>query len=319
MTRRKHGCLWTFIIIFLVLVLIVTFVGIFLFNSTPNEIGLGKINLSKKYTIDSVGFGDFTIKQLWNFKDSLLANSKAPTFDYAPDSQDKLSADAIAEHWLLEKSANDKILYKNLLTRLTPVATTSLEAQTLTQKQLCYIFDTVLKQFYASNEGELLSEIVSAIDVLKTLNASVTEMYFHREADGDYLRITVHVEYGTYLEGVNIPFFKLADNGYVSLDSKIEVVDTILLKGVLSEKKFETVSINNSDKTISHAALDALFKLIAEDDEEPLTTESISGYVYTVLSYLTGKIGKIGTSLSSGIDGIDFEKGTISFQPVSIL
>lgn len=308
---RKGGCLVTFVVIILLIVAIVVGGVIYVFNKTPDEIGLGGVSLGND-TVDGVGLGDVKISELWNLAKSLAKNAYTLDDNNLPTDEDKVAADKTAEAWNLDKKGDD-VYYGKLFVQLDPICDNALlplakSNYTLPETQLAYMFNTALNQFYADSKvitdlaqlvgNDSLSQVVAPLKILQTLDASVCRMHFVADGDDVVLKLAVSVDISDYTGDVSIPFVTLADIVYADIDIRVTLSDEGKLQGT-----FSSVSVNGNNRDVSLKVLDAVFKLIATEDNEPLTTAQISGYATEVVSYLFSRIGRI--------QNIDTANGTV--------
>ena len=312
----KGGCLLTAVIILLVIVALVVGAFFWAFNSTPNALGLGTVKLNDTYTVDSVGLSNYTINRLWKVASSLAKDAYTLGANGIPTAAEKASADEKTKLWIVEKTADGTPKYEEMLLRK---AHSYVDLHLLEKEhaffstELAYMINSALNQFYADSKfvtdvvdsigSADLAALIAPIEILQTLNASIQKLNFYQADGKTHITITVSVEISKYTNGITIPFVTLADIVYAELD--VELDDFSQTNGKLSGK-FHSVSVNERDKEVSLAALDALFKLIAEEGDEPLTTEQISNYATSIVSYLCERIG--------GVSTIDFDSGKVVFK-----
>lgn len=129
-------------------------------------------------------------------------------------------------------------------------------------------------------------------------------MHFVADGDDVVLKLAVSVDISDYTGEVSIPFVTLADIVYADIDIKVNLSDEGRLQGT-----FSSVSVNGNNRDVSLKVLDAVFKLIATENDEPLTTAQISGYATEVVSYLFSRIGRI--------QNIDTASGTVKLVSTS--
>lgn len=314
---RKGGCLVTFVVIVLIIVAIVVGGVTYVLNKTPDEIGLGGVSLGND-TVDGVGLGNVKISELLNLAKSLTKNAYTLDGNNLPTNEDKAASDKTAEVWNLGKKGDD-VYYGKLFVQLEPVCDNALltlakSNYTLPETQLAYMFNVALNQFYADSKvitdlaqtagNESLSQIVASLKILQTLDASVCRMHFVADGDDVVLKLAVSVDISDYTGKVSIPFVTLADIVYADIDIKVNLSDEGRLQGT-----FSSVSVNGNNRDVSLKVLDAVFKLIATENDEPLTTAQISGYATEVVSYLFSRIGRI--------QNIDTASGTVKLVSAS--
>ena len=312
----KGGCLLAAVIILLVIVALVVGAFFWAFNSTPNALGLGTVKLNDTYTIDSVGLGNYTINRLWKVASSLAKDAYTLGANGIPTAAEKASADEKTKLWIVDKTADGTPKYEEMLLRTAHsyVDLHPLEKEhSFFSTELAYMINSALNQFYADSKfvtdvvdsvgSADLAALIAPIEILQTLNASIQKLNFYQADGKTHMTITVSVEISDYTNGITIPFVTLADIVYAELDVALD--DFSQTNGKLSGK-FHSVSVNERDKDVSLAALDALFKLIAEEGDQPLTTEQISDYAMSIVSYLCERIG--------GVSTIDFDSGKVVFK-----
>lgn len=312
----KGGCLLAAVIILLVIVALVVGAFFWAFNSTPNALGLGTVKLNETYTVDSVGLGNYTINRLWKVASSLAKDAYTLGANGIPTAAEKASADEKTKLWIVDKTADGTPKYEEMLLRkahsyvdLHPFE----KEHAFFSTELAYMINSALNQFYADSKSITdvvdsigsadLAALIAPIEILQTLKASIQKLNFYQVDGKTHITITVSVEISEYTNGITIPFVTLADIVYAELD--VELDDFLQTNGKLSGK-FYSVSVNERDKDVSLAALDALFKLIAAEGDEPLTTEQISDYATSIVFYLCERIG--------GVSTIDFDSGKVVFK-----
>ena len=312
----KGGCLLTAVIILLVIVALVVGAFFWAINRSANQLGLGNVQLNDNYTVDSVGLGDFALNRLWNVASSLAKDAYTLGVNGIPTAAEKASADEKTKLWIVDKTADGTPKYEEMLLR---TAHSYVDLHPLEKEhaffstELAYMINSALNQFYADSKfvtdvvdsigSADLAALIAPIEILQTLNASVQKLGFYQTDGKTHMTITVSVEISDYTNGITIPFVTLADIVYAELDVALD--DFSQTNGKLSGK-FHSVSVNERDKDVSLAALDALFKLIAEEGDQPLTTEQIAGYATSVVSYLTERIGNV--------SAINFDSGKVVFK-----
>lgn len=312
----KGGCLLTAVIILLVIVALVVGAFFWAINRSANQLGLGNVQLNDNYTVDSVGLGDFALNRLWNVASSLAKDAYTLGVNGIPTAAEKASADEKTKLWIVDKTADGTPKYEEMLLR---TAHSYVDLHPLEKEhaffstELAYMINSALNQFYADSKfvtdvvdsigSADLAALIAPIEILQTLNASVQKLGFYQTDGKTHMTITVSVEISDYTNGITIPFVTLADIVYAELDVALD--DFSQTNGKLSGK-FHSVSVNERDKEVSLAALDALFKLIAEKGDQPLTTAQIAGYATSVVSYLTERIGNV--------SAINFDSGKVVFK-----
>lgn len=312
----KGGCLLTAVIILLVIVALVVGAFFWAINRSANQLGLGNVQLNDNYTVDSVGLGDFALNRLWNVASSLAKDAYTLGVNGIPTAAEKASADEKTKLWIVDKTADGTPKYEEMLLR---TAHSYVDLHPLEKEhaffstELAYMINSALNQFYADSKfvtdvvdsigSADLAALIAPIEILQTLNASVQKLGFYQTDGKTHMTITVSVEISDYTNGITIPFVTLADIVYAELDVALD--DFSQTNGKLSGK-FHSVSVNERDKEVSLAALDALFKLIAEEGDQPLTTAQIAGYSTSVVSYLTERIGNV--------SAINFDSGKVVFK-----
>lgn len=312
----KGGCLLTAVIILLVIVALVVGAFFWAINRSANQLGLGNVQLNDNYTVDSVGLGNYTINRLWKVASSLAKDAYTLGVNGIPTAAEKASADEKTKLWIVDKTADGTPKYEEMLLR---TAHSYVDLHPLEKEhaffttELAYMINSALNQFYADSKfvtdvvdsigSADLAALIAPIEILQTLNASVQKLGFYQTDGKTHMTITVSVEISDYTNGITIPFVTLADIVYAELDIALD--DLTATNGKLSGK-FHSVSVNERDKDVSLAALDALFKLIAEEGDQPLTTEQISDYAMSIVSYLCERIG--------GVSTIDFDSGKVVFK-----
>lgn len=312
----KGGCLLAAVIILLVIVALVVGAFFWAINRSANQLGLGNVQLNDNYTVDSVGLGDFALNRLWKVASSLAKNAYTLGANGIPTAAEKASADGKTKLWIVDKTADGTPKYEEMLLR---TAHSYVDLHPLEKEhaffttELAYMINSALNQFYADSKfvtdvvdsisSADLAALIAPIEILQTLNASVQKLGFYQTDGKTHMTITVSVEISDYTNGITIPFVTLADIVYAELDVALD--DFSQTNGKLSGK-FHSVSVNERDKDVSLAALDALFKLIAAEGDQPLTTEQISDYAMSIVSYLTERIG--------GVSTIDFDSGKVVFK-----
>lgn len=311
---RKGGCLGTFLIIILLVIVLAVGAVIFCFNSTPEAIGLGGISLGGNNTVSSIGLGQIKISELWTLFKSLGKGVYTYSDDQAPTQADATSADTMAEQWNLGKKGDD-VYYAKLFVQYPAVcdaAAINPLAQnnyTLTAQQTAYVFNSALSQFYTDSKVivdiaeasgiQSLKDLVATLEILQNLDVSICAMRFVGDGNGITMKLAVSVDVSDYVKELNIPFVQLANVVYADFDVKATVDSDGKLQGT-----FSSVSVNGNNRDTSLAVLDAVFKVLATDGE-PLTTSQICGYATTAISYLCQRIGCI--------QNIDLANGTIKF------
>lgn len=312
----KGGCLLAAVIILLVIVALVVGAFFWAINRSANQLGLGNVQLNDNYTVDSVGLGDFALNRLWKVASSLAKDAYTLGVNGIPTAAEKASADEKTKLWIVDKTADGTPKYEEMLLR---TAHSYVDLHPLEKEhaffttELAYMINSALNQFYADSKfvtdvvdsigSADLAALIAPIEILQTLNASVQKLGFYQTDGKTHMTITVSVEISDYTNGITIPFVTLADIVYAELDVALD--DFSQTNGKLSGK-FHSVSVNERDKDVSLAALDALFKLIAEEGDQPLTTEQISDYAMSIVSYLCERIG--------GVSTIDFDSGKVVFK-----
>lgn len=312
----KGGCLLAAVIILLVIVALVVGAFFWAINRSANQLGLGNVQLNDNYTIDSVGLGDFALNRLWKVASSLAKNAYTLGANGIPTAAEKASADEKTKLWIVDKTADGTPKYEEMLLR---TAHSYVDLHPLEKEhaffstELAYMINSALNQFYADSKfvtdvvdsigSADLAALIAPIEILQTLNASVQKLGFYQTDGKTHMTITVSVEISDYTNGITIPFVTLADIVYAELDVALD--DFSQTNGKLSGN-FHSVSVNERDKDVSLAALDALFKLIAKEGDQPLTTEQISDYATSIVSYLCERIG--------GVSTIDFDSGKVVFK-----
>ena len=312
----KGGCLLTAVIILLVIVALVVGAFFWAINRSANQLGLGNVQLNDNYTVDSVGLGDFALNRLWNVASSLAKDAYTLGVNGIPTAAEKASAGEKTKLWIVDKTADGTPKYEEMLLR---TAHSYVDLHPLEKEhaffstELAYMINSALNQFYADSKfvtdvvdsigSADLAALIAPIEILQTLNASVQKLGFYQTDGKTHMTITVSVEISDYTNGITIPFVTLADIVYAELDVALD--DFSQTNGKLSGK-FHSVSVNERDKEVSLAALDALFKLIAEEGDQPLTTAQIAGYSTSVVSYLTERIGNV--------SAINFDSGKVVFK-----
>ena len=312
----KGGCLLTAVIILLVIVALVVGAFFWAINRSANQLGLGNVQLNDNYTVDSVGLGDFALNRLWKVASSLAKNAYTLGANGIPTAAEKASADEKTKLWIVDKTADGTPKYEEMLLR---TAHSYVDLHPLEKEhaffstELAYMINSALNQFYVDSKfvtdvvdsigSADLAALIAPIEILQTLNASVQKLGFYQTDGKTHMTITISVEISDYTNGITIPFVTLADTVYAELDIALD--DLTATNGKLSGK-FHSVSVNERDKDVSLAALDALFKLIAEEGDQPLTTEQISDYAMSIVSYLCERIG--------GVSTIDFDSGKVIFE-----
>ena len=312
----KGGCLLAAVIILLVIVALVVGAFFWAINRTANQLGLGNVQLNDNYTVDSVGLGDFALNRLWNVASSLAKGAYTLGSDGIPTAAEKASADEKTKLWIVDKTADGTPKYEEMLLRTAHsyVNLHPLEKEhAFFTTELAYMIDSALNQFYADSKfvtdvvdsigSADLAALIAPIEILQTLNASVQKLGFYQTDGKTHITITVSVDIADYTKGITIPFITLADTVYAELDIALD--DLTATNGKLSGELY-AVSVNERDKEVSLAALDALFKLIAEEGDQPLTTAQIAGYATSVVSYLTERIGNV--------SAINFDSGKVIFE-----
>lgn len=292
----KGGCLLAAVIILLVIVALVVGAFFWAINRSANQLGLGNVQLNDNYTVDSVGLGDFALNRLWKVASSLAKDAYTLGANGIPTAAEKASADEKTKLWIVDKTADGTPKYEEMLLR---TAHSYVDLHPLEKEhaffstELAYMINSALNQFYADSKfvtdvvdsigSADLAALIAPIEILQTLNASVQKLGFYQTDGKTHMTITVSVEISDYTNGITIPFVTLADIVYAELDVALD--DFSQTNGKLSGK-FHSVSVNERDKDVSLAALDALFKLIAKEGDQPLTTEQISDYATSIVSYL---------------------------------
>ena len=312
----KGGCLLAAVIILLVIVALVVGAFFWAINRSANQLGLGNVQLNDNYTVDSVGLGDFALNRLWKVASSLAKDAYTLGANGIPTAAEKASADEKTKLWIVDKTADGTPKYEEMLLRTAHsyVDLHPLEKEhSFFSTELAYMINSALNQFYADSKfvtdvvdsigSADLAALIAPIEILQTLNASVQKLGFYQTDGKTHMTITVSVEISKYTNGITIPFVTLADIVYAELD--VELDDFSQTNGKLSGK-FHSVSVNERDKEVSLAALDALFKLIAAEGDEPLTTEQISDYATSIVSYLCERIGNV--------SAINFDSGKVIFE-----
>lgn len=121
-----------------------------------------------------------------------------------------------------------------------------------------------------------------------------------------------------------IPVVQIADVIYCTIVNKVTVEDKTVLgitvnEGVLTQKEFVSVTVNDRHSEITEKVLDALFIVLTEEGKEPATVRVINDYVFMLVSLFCKNIGAIGTVVqgepSYGIEGINFQTDEITFLP----
>lgn len=312
----KGGCLLAAVIILLVIVALVVGAFFWAINRSANQLGLGNVQLNDNYTVDSVGLGDFALNRLWKVVSSLAKDAYTLGANGIPTAAEKASADEKTKLWIVDKTADGTPKYEEMLLR---TAHSYVDLHPLEKEhaffstELAYMINSALNQFYADSKfvtdvvdsigSADLAALIAPIEILQTLNASVQKLGFYQTDGKTHMTITVSVEISDYTNGITIPFVTLADIVYAELDVALD--DFSQTNGKLSGK-FHSVSVNERDKDVSLAALDALFKLIAKEGDQPLTTEQISDYATSIVSYLCERIGNV--------SAINFDSGKVVFK-----
>ncbi len=310
--------------VLIALVLIVVIVGVALivvFNLTLAQLGMSNTKVTEEYSVSDLQLDQIKLGQAYTFlralateQDATKIATKGYTEADGASADEKFSKTGIG---LLNDTPN----YENLLYS----SAGSLQAITLKQTELAYTLDSALHQFYTSTKGTVAAEYSTTVQILKTLDASVVELSFYKQNDSIYLKTVIRLnisEYTTELNG-QLPF-KLQDLVYCTLINKVEVKNNTLLgiipiRGRLSQTQFVSVSVNNQNTEISELALNALFKVLSEDDTV-LTCSIINTGVCALISDVCSNIGGIGVKNSTtdyqyGEGGIDFENEQITFLP----
>lgn len=322
---KKHGILLKIFIFLLVLVLIVVGGVIVVVNLTPRQLGIAQVQVTPQSNVEQLGIADVRMSQILSLLSTVISEpNKQKIAPNAYTLQDAESADALAPLMGLSPSQQQPD-YKKLMYGLSPGLGVK-QPLTIAEKQLAYMVSAALQQFYVSVEGGIAAEIVDAVEVMKLLDATAEEITLYRQ-DGDcYMKTVVKLNVKDCVAEINkqIPVVQIADVIYCTIVNKVTVEDKTVLgitvnEGVLTQKEFVSVTVNDRHSEITEKVLDALFIVLTEEGKEPATVRVINDYVFMLVSLFCKNIGAIGTVVqgepSYGIEGINFQTDEITFLP----
>lgn len=322
MALKKH-ILIRFVAVLLALVVVVVVTVVVVGNLTLAQLGLSDKELAPNKTVENLGISDVKVGQVISLLKSLSAEqdiSKIAPNAYT--SAHKASADTKFKSTSIGLLADTPNYQKLLFSSAAMV-----RPLTLQFPEVAYALSAALQQFYTSAEGEIASDYIQAVEVLKRLNAHFAELSLFSKDGKLYMKAVIDLDVSEYIADINsqISVYQISNKVYCTLVNEVEVKNSSILglvqiKGVLAQKHFVSVAVNDLETQLSEKALNALFKLSAEDDETLLTVTTVDIGVCALISDFLSHIGGIGvmngaTEVQYGAEGIDFTKGEITFLP----
>lgn len=130
--------------------------------------------------------------------------------------------------------------------------------------------------------------------------------------------MVIKMDLSAYVAEINqsLPLVQLQGEAYCTLYNNVAVGDEAIIpgiaerKGVLQSLSFEGMEVNGNDNADARKVLDALFMLLAEEDDEPATVAEINDGICTLVSRFLKNVGSI-TSINTA-------DGTVTFAPNSL-
>lgn len=308
--KKAAGILLKLLAVIVALLLLAALLcGIFL-ACTPAQLGMDKIAVTPRYTVGGLGLSDVRWGSLLNLASSMvtppLQKNIAPL---AYSDEDARNTDAMSAQLGIEGSVPQ---YKKLLYGIYVGGVT--QNVTLKQSQAAYALSAALMQFYSSWEAGLAAAIVDIVEILRTLNATVVQLSF-AEGEQYVMKMVIKMDISAYVAEINqsLPLVQLQGEAYCTLYNRVAVGDEAIIpgvaerKGVLQSLSFEGMEVNGNDNADARKVLDALFMLLAEEDDEPATVAGINDGICTLVSHFLKNVGSI-TSINTA-------DGTVTFAP----
>jgi len=273
------------VILITVAAIVVLAVGavVVVINLTPNQLGIGELQIAEGYTLKSLGLDDTKIITIIKtIKNVLTPDEKAILTNQPNDEEEKSNVETSFANATVPTKEDGTTDYTSLLT--TELVYDDEYLIEYKDTTLCYIFDQVVKQSADSSDDE-------SIKFIKSLNGSI-ESFTISYTDGKYTaRTVVGLDTASFQKEIEN---NLGDaKSFVSVPERVYLVSYLNLtandSGLLVTTH-QSIVINDDDSQVSQAIFKVLIGAVSENNDEGELNELIGDALENVVKNL-GYVG----------------------------
>ncbi|MCM1043071.1 MAG: hypothetical protein NC350_02545 [Corallococcus sp.] len=300
MSKKRGGCLGTFLVIILVLALLIAGVVLIVGNLTPAQLGLGDKNIGSG-TVAEMGIGDVKLLDLFRIARALTSEHTADAFvKNAPSAEDKTRVDGIFANTV----SVGEFKYGSLMTSNAVFSLTVTEFK-LKDSELAYVCNQTLAEV---KENKIAGALSEKIKLLAELDVNICEISLETAGNDVKMRTVLSVDISKYAENITLPFnMKVNNTLYIVVTHKLGVSSEGMIAFDLT---FATVEISGLNDGLSRELVDKIVNAWYSDEE--ITCKGISDESADLLATICGNIGRIGeytlNGNNYGLNGIDMQR-----------
>ena len=265
-------------------------------NLTPNQLGLGEMEISEGYSLNGLGLGDTkVITIIRNIKDVLTPDEAAILTNTPNDEEEASNVEANFDNANVPTKENGETDYISLLTdELVYDDEYLIEYKDTT---LCYIFDQVIAQGTESSD--------ESIKFLKDLDGSIESFTISLNTDNTTYtaRTVVGLDTESYKKAIED---NLGDaKSYVTIPQRVYLVSYLNLSADATGKLVTThqnIVINDNDSPVSQAIFKVLVSAASSNAEDGELNELIGDALETIVSNL-GSVGSASIDSDNKVTG----------------